>query len=256
MKIPTVGTIGSIALLGGIGYVAYKFLKGDWKLPELPTLPEPDPQTIKETGVVGGVGDVIYNIVQAPELRERVEARADVADVPYSKAVAEVVSEDIHEQGLGLSLLKAPVTIGAGLGAIFQQGKYLETLPEDERIVAERLESEQRLKFKSTPEGIAATSISSIFPPIGLITATSTMIDVARVTAPPAPVAVPPRPAPPPAAAPWRAVPPPAAAPWTAPLAPVAADKIRTQLTKTIKTPVGMERVKAMMDLKRMITNR
>ncbi len=185
MKIPTVGTIGSIALLGGIGYVAYQFITGNWKLPGLPTLPAPDPQTIKETGVVGGIGDIVYNVVQAPDLRERAEERAIEPLIPFPKAVAEVVSEDIHEQGLGLSLLKAPVTIGAGLGAITQHGRYLGTLPRDERTAAERLESEKRMTFRSTPEGIAATAISSISPPLAAINIISTAIDAVRITAPP-----------------------------------------------------------------------
>lgn len=227
VKIPTVGTIGSLALLGGMGYVLYQFATGNWKIPNIFGAITPDPETIKETGIVGGVGDVIYNIFQAPELRERVEERADVAGIPYSKAVAEVVSEDIHEQGLGLSLLKAPVTIGAGLGAIAQQGKYLESLPEDERIAAERLESEKRLEFRQTPEGVIATAIGSIFPPTAAILAISGAIDVARTTAPEpkavytpppgsAPIRAPWAPEPPPAAAPWKTVPPPAAAPWAA----------------------------------------
>lgn len=187
MKIPKVGSIISLAVLGGIGYAAYKFLKGDWKIPSLiPTLPipTPAPETIKETGVVGGVGDVIYNIFQAPELRERVTERADVAGIPFSKAVAEVVSEDIIGGGLPKAIGISPVTIGAGLGAIYQQGVYLETLPEAERIAAERLESEKRLAFKATPEGMAATIISSIIPVTGAITAASTIIDVVRTTAP------------------------------------------------------------------------
>lgn len=188
MKIPKLGTIISLAILGGLGYAAYKFARGDWKLPSLPSLPPlptPDPQTLKETGIVGGLGDVIYNITMGGgELRERVEERAMEPEIPFPKAVAEVVSEDIHEQGLGLALAKAPVTIGAGLGAMEQHERYLETLPVDERIEAERVESEKRLEFKKTPEATAARVISSIFPPLSLITTATDVIDVVRTTAP------------------------------------------------------------------------
>lgn len=228
MKIPTVGTIGSILLLGGVGYAAYKFYIGDWKLPTLPTLPPlptPDPETIKETGIVGGIGDIIYNITYPTELRERVVERVTepspagresaVAEATrlierttpynvitpepspegtYARAVAMTVSEDIHKEGLLMSLLKSPVTIGAGLGAMTQQARYLETLPPAAKTLAEKEESQKRLEFKATPEGIAATILSNISPVTGAITAVSTITDIMRVTTP--------TPTPPPAPAP------------------------------------------------------
>lgn len=239
MKIPTVGTIGSIALLGGLGFIVYKFLKGDWKLPSLPRLPIPDPQTIKETGIVGGIGDIIYNLGQSG-LRERVTERiyypsngresaeqetkriygdVGITEPPdpeglYARSVAMTVSEDVHKRGVfsflgfpGLGIFGLPdpaVTIGAGLGAITQHGRWLETLPPEARQQAEREESEKRMEFRTTPEGIAATTIAAaLFPPTAVFAAASTLIDVARISAP-TPAAAPPivKAAPTPAAAP------------------------------------------------------
>lgn len=174
MKIPSIGSIGSIALLGGLGFVAYKFMKGDWKFPSLLDaigglgLPTPAPETLKETGVVGGIGDIIYNVAMPSgngDLRERAGALASAQNIPFSKAVAQTASEDIHKEGLISSLLKAPVTIGAGLGAISQWGTYLETLPPYERAVAERESAIKRIEFRGTPEGIIANIVgTSILP--------------------------------------------------------------------------------------------
>jgi hypothetical protein len=175
MKIPSIGSIGSIALLGGLGFVIYKFIKGDWKLPSLldvlggAGLPTPAPETLAETGIVGGAGDIIYNTIIPGgngDLRERAEDLAATQNIPFSKAVGQTVSEDIHGQGLFQSLLTAPVTIGAGLGAVSQWGTYLETLPPYERAVAERESAIKRIEFKGTPEGMIANIIGTSILPI------------------------------------------------------------------------------------------
>ena len=50
------GTVLSLALLGGIGYVAYKILSGEWKLPGWPELKLPElPPFPGYTGGTGGL---------------------------------------------------------------------------------------------------------------------------------------------------------------------------------------------------------
>jgi len=218
MKIPTVGTIGSIALLGGIGYAAYKFLKGDWKIPTLPTLPPlpplptPAPETGAESGLVGQIGDIIYNITN-PDLRERaiteylpaeketeriIYMTTPGGEIPpppdpegvFARGVARTVSKDIIGGGLPKALLFAPWTIGAGLGAITQQGKWMGTLPDDARKLAEQEESRKRLELQTTPEGIIATALMPPFISIPL--AISDVIRGTRkikITPPPKPKA-------------------------------------------------------------------
>jgi len=108
------------------------------------------PETIKETGVVGGAGDIIYNLTMGGDLREEATkpggkyyeaAKKEIPLVtgitPTSKqivprAVAMGASEQIHDLTFPGALLAAPVTIGAGLGAITQQRKYYAALPTPE----------------------------------------------------------------------------------------------------------------------------
>lgn len=151
-------TIG-IAALAAVGIGAYFLLK-DFKLGNLFGAPliiaGADPQTIKETGVPGGIGNVIYNISGGEGLRERATApegssyKAAVQEttalkyqvgqpeviIPpkaiVARATATDVSEGIVDEGLPIALLKSPVTIGAGLGAITQQRRYYESLPTPE----------------------------------------------------------------------------------------------------------------------------
>lgn len=89
MKTSTLIPIAAIAALG-IG--AYFLLK-DFKLPNLGDLfaapliiAGAAPETIKETGVVGGVGDIIYNISGGEGIRERATTPEGVS---YKAAVVE-----------------------------------------------------------------------------------------------------------------------------------------------------------------------
>ena len=172
MKTSTMVGLGAIAALG-IG--AYFLLK-DFKMPNLNdlfgaplVLAGAAPETIKETGAVGGVGDIIYNITGGEGIRERVTGPEGVT---YKRAVAEIereilpaetpvpvsaaqhravamdVSEQIVGEGLPAAMLLGPVTIGAGLGAIEQQRKYREALPTEEaKTKALELEYSTRQKF-------------------------------------------------------------------------------------------------------------
>lgn len=155
--------IAPIAILAGLGYVAYKFIKGEWKLPSLfGGLPE----SFKEGGIPAVTGDIIYNMVY-DGLRESAtveggesyeKAKGEIADILPAgttptpsqivpRAVALDVAEDITEGGLLKAALVAPVTIGAGLGAITQQQRYYETLPPDSRESAIAQEYTRRSKF-------------------------------------------------------------------------------------------------------------
>jgi hypothetical protein len=130
-----------------------------------------EPETLQETGLTGGVGNIVYNLVM-PDLRQRVKQRHLTHQmrkggyVHHGKAVSEVVSEDIHRVGLAgvfTPFLQA-WTIGAGLGAIKQRGEYLKTLPAWERKREEIIESRKRLKFQfGTHEGRIATAF---MPPL------------------------------------------------------------------------------------------
>jgi len=156
MKTSTLIPIAAVAALG-IG--AYFLLK-DFKLGDLFNAPliiaGADPQTIKESGTAGGIGNVIYNISGGEGLRERAtdpegssykEAVKETTQLKYdvgqpdvsipskaivARAIATDVSTGIVEEGLPLAMLKGPVTIGAGLGAITQQARYREALPTPE----------------------------------------------------------------------------------------------------------------------------
>ena len=188
MKFPSIGTIGSIALLGGIGYVIYKFYKGDWKLPNLGNLLGVS-DTIKETGVTGAVGDIIYNIPY-PDLRERVTDQveqdktvAEYYDVmpPDSPAptpkqiadrtVARVVAEDITGMGIpayAIPLLNA-VTIGSGLAAIQRNEDYIASLPAPVQTDIYQQQTEKRIEQLATdPATIIAGAIAG---PLGLAAA-------------------------------------------------------------------------------------
>jgi hypothetical protein len=149
-----------IIAVGAVALAAY-FLFRD-KLPSLPGivggalagLPSAatvmlgaDPQTIKETGAVGGVGDLIYGLTYGGDLRKEATmpggkyyeaAKQEIPRVTgitptpkqiVPRAVAMGASTKIHELGMPLSMVVAPVTIGAGMGAITQQARYRETLP-------------------------------------------------------------------------------------------------------------------------------
>jgi len=161
-------TIG-IAAIAALGIGAYFLLK-DFKFPNLTNLfgapimaAGASPQTIKESGVPGGVGNIIYNISGGEGLRESAtqpEGAAYKAAVTQTsqlkkevgqpevvipkkaivaKAVSTQVSTDIHEAGIRKSLAMAPFTIGAGLGAITQHQRYLEALPTPELKKAARV---------------------------------------------------------------------------------------------------------------------
>lgn len=159
--------IAPIAIVAGIGLVAYKFLKGDWKLPSLSDLfPAGIKESLKEGGVPAATGDIIYNIVY-DGLRESATveggesyeaARGEIADILPAgttptpeqivpRAIALDVAGDIIEGGLGKAVILAPVTIGAGLGAITQQQRYYETLPADAKQTAVAQEYTRRSKF-------------------------------------------------------------------------------------------------------------
>lgn len=162
MKTSTLIPIAAIAALG-IG--AYFLLK-DFKLGDLFGTPlimaGAAPETIKETGVVGGVGDIIYNIGYGGDLRQEATKpegtyyKAAVAETTALKrqvkqpdvvipkeaivhrAVAMGTAEKIHDVGffetlvLGAIPSVAGVPIGAGFAAIEKQRKYVEALPTPE----------------------------------------------------------------------------------------------------------------------------
>lgn len=159
MKVPTGGII-TIAAIAALGLGAYFLLK-DFKLGDLLNQPlimaGAAPETIAETGAAGGVGNIIYNISGGEGLRESATqpegasykaavketsllkksvGQPDVT-IPHEAIVARAVATNvstrmIKDQGMTSSLLMAPVTIGAGLGAITQQERYRENLPTQE----------------------------------------------------------------------------------------------------------------------------
>ncbi len=160
-------TSTGLILLGGAAIIGYFLLKD--KIPSIPgaiggaiagapaavTIAlGASPETIQETGVVGGVGDLIYNITRGGDLREsatqpggaayeaakaeipRVTGVTPTPEMIVPRAVALQVSEDIHKGGWVEAATLAPVTIGAGLGAITQQARYREALPTEEAKAA------------------------------------------------------------------------------------------------------------------------
>jgi len=241
---PKMGTIGGVLLLGGVGYAAYMFYTGKWKLPNLMNLfsginiPTPAPETLKETGVVGGIGDIIYNLTYPSELRERVHTEyvpawyeteriidqttppGETPQAPdpegvFARGVSRTVAGDIHQAGIGgfvgvpgfsiINFLGELVglnphlpdpafTIGAGLGAMAQQKKWIDSLPSGAaQQLAEREESEKRLAFIQTPEGILASTLTTLFPPMTFITGAFLAKDAYNVSQP-VPTAPPPPP--------------------------------------------------------------
>lgn len=154
-------TTTGLLLLGGGLIAAYFLLKQKGGIPgaiggvfsSLPNITlqmaGADPATLKETGAVGGVGDIIYNTTFGGDLRKESSpggkyyeaAKVEIPQVtgieptPEAighRAVAMGASTKLHDIGMTKSLLIAPVTIGAGFGAISQQVQYRESLPTPE----------------------------------------------------------------------------------------------------------------------------
>ena len=148
------------------------------------------PETIKETGVVGGAGDIIYNLTMGGDLREQATkpggkyyeaAKKEIPLItgitPTSKmivprAVAIGASEQIHGLSFPDALLAAPVTIGAGMGAITQQVRYREALP-----TPEAKEKALVQEYKQRQEWIRGHPIESMIGfPAGIIHAVTTPV--------------------------------------------------------------------------------
>lgn len=145
------------------------------------------PETIKETGAVGGAGDVIYQTAYGGDLREsatkptgeayqaakeeipRVTGITPTPEQIVPRAVAMQVAEDIHKGGLAEAALLAPITIGAGLGAITQQARYYESLPKE---AAEKARAQE---YETRQEWIQEHPIESMIGfPAGIIHAVTT----------------------------------------------------------------------------------
>jgi len=201
-----------VALIGAIGFAAYKFFKGDWKLPslggvlpsitDLPGVPADIKITLAESGVPGAAGDVVYNILHPDNLRQETtmpsgkfyqEAEKEIVTIlPPGKAptqeqitpraVAMKVSSDIVDRGLVGSMALAPVTIGAGLGAITQQERYYKTLPAPakQEAIKKTVLTRETWKKEHVPEYVAATALSSMFPPALVIGQLAEIRDKAR----------------------------------------------------------------------------
>jgi len=137
------GDIINIIILGGIGYVAYKFLKGDWKLPKIPSIPD----------IPREAGKTIYNITYEGGLKdklkpgsaERQKSKTELWDYGVknptdyqerARTIARETAEDVIKGpfgtgmagALGIPVLGWGTTIGAGLGAITAQQKLYDTL--------------------------------------------------------------------------------------------------------------------------------
>jgi hypothetical protein len=134
-----------IAVLGGIAYVGYKIIKGDWTLPNI----------LK--GAMSGIGETGYNVVYDTNLRDAIQKGSperkktekeitETLNIPPSeqtdamqinRTVARETATDVIEGPMGTGFLGAmmpfanAITIGAGLGAIKAQQEYYNTLPED-----------------------------------------------------------------------------------------------------------------------------
>jgi len=187
-------TIG-IAAIAAIGIGAYFLLK-DFKLGDLFAAPlvmaGAAPETIKETGAIGGVGDVIYNIGYGGDLRKEATvpsgeyfeaAKEEISTqivkpgehVPQEAIVARAVSmgvaETMHEDmGFIPSMLAAPITIGAGLGAITQQQRYRDALPTEEAK-----EKALKLEYTTRQDWIKEHPVESMIGfPAGIIHAVTT----------------------------------------------------------------------------------
>lgn len=207
-------TILGIALLGGIGFVAWKFYKGDWKLPSLgsilpsitdiPGVPADIKVTLAESGVPGAAGDIIYNLFSPDNLREQTtvptgkfyqESEQEIKTILppgttptpeqiVPRAVAMKVSTDIvKERGFIPSMLLAPVTIGAGLGAITQQERYYKSLPDEttkREAIRKTVVQRQTWKKEHPVEYVAATALSSMFLPALIIGKAAEVRDVIR----------------------------------------------------------------------------
>ena len=220
MKFPSLGTIGGIALMGGIGYVVYKFYKGDWKLPSLGdiggsiggtivnVLPGEPEITAGETGLPGATGDIIYNLFSQESLRERAEEAypgayeetkqlIDITTPPgitppepspagvFSRSVAKTTAEDIHGWGPLAYLIPglSAVTIGAGLGAAQRQADWRGTLPKAAQEEALRRESVTRItKVTTDPSTMLAAALS-----LPIVTVPMLALDLFRIATTPTP---------------------------------------------------------------------
>jgi len=188
-------TVISIALLGGLGYVIYKFVKGDWKLPSLGEVGAGVVTTVlpgdigrgalegAETGgIPGGLGGITYNIFAPPSetLYERIrehEAEPTREIIPLiseetgmppeqvtpeqitQRAIMLETAQDITQQPLfplGLFPPFAGFTIGAGIAAIQKEAEYKRTLTPQEQYSYELAAWERRQAFMGTTAGTVA----------------------------------------------------------------------------------------------------
>jgi len=142
-----INTIKNIAIIGGFalgGYLIYKFFtKKD---------------VAKETGkaIYGGVYGSDLDQEIKPDSSAMNKSRQQIRWLEIenptqkqlvAKTVSREVAEDIHKQGFGKSLLFAPVTIGAGLGALTQQQRFYDTLNPEQLQKARLQEFNRRAEW-------------------------------------------------------------------------------------------------------------
>lgn len=150
------------------------------------------PETIQETGAIGGAGDILYKLAYGGDLREEAtqagglyyeRAKAEIPKVTgvtptpemiVPRAVAMGVAEEMHEgeQPMAEAMLLAPWTIGAGLGAITQQQRYYEALPTPEAKKAAVVQ-----EYETRQEWIREHPLESMIGfPAGIIHAVTTPV--------------------------------------------------------------------------------
>jgi len=172
------GTVISIALIGGIAYIAYKFLKGDWKLPAFDIF-KGIGEGFDVGGLPGAVGGGIVEFLTPGEttLRER----RDIIFSDKPKLTQTIIEETgLKEKDIDINMLKEKADViagaqvtkeiaegllapfywllpgiapGLGLAVGEQQTQYLATLPQRARESAELKEYEQRKAFLETGWG-------------------------------------------------------------------------------------------------------